>query len=184
MLNIKKFRRTQTIASIVIFFLVFSICWYVTKFKIEDIQLSYWGIETKIGWLWNSCLAIISLSMCFNVYHYIDLHPRIHFKKTLQKIFIIVYMSLFLTAIVDMSHESHKITAFFYFFAYPLSIFTFAHLNRKLLKYREWFIHTAIAVSMAVISLLLIPLFNGMAIAEMAHGAIAVGWNLWILLDD
>ena len=184
MLNINKFRRTQTIASIIIFFLVFFICWYVTKFKIENIQLSHWGIENKIGWLWNSCLAIISMSMCFNVYHFIDLHPRIQFKKTLQKIFIIVYLSLFLTAIVDMNHESHKITALLYFFACPMAIFIFAHLNRKLLKYREWFIHTTIAVSMSVISLLLIQLFHGMAIAEMAHGAIAVGWNLWILLDD
>lgn len=184
MIKIKKFRRTQTISSIVIFFLVFAICWYVTKFSIKDIQLSYWGIEGNIGWLWNSCLATVSISMCFNVYHYIEGHPRIQFKKILQNIFIIVYLSLFLTAIIDMNHESHKITALFYFFAYPMSIFIFAHLNRKLLKYKEWLIHTSISVSMAVISLLLIHIFNGMAIAETAHGIIAVGWNLWLLLDD
>ena len=184
MLNIKKFRRVQTIVSIVIFLLVFSICWYFTKFKIEDIQLSYWGVDNNVGWLWNSCLAILSLSMCFNAYHYIDGHPRIQFKKTLKKIFTVVCLSLFFTAIIDMHHESHNITAFFYFFAYPMAIFIFAHLNRKLLQYNEWLIHTSVSVAMAIIPLILIQLFHGMAIAETVHGIIAIGWNLWILIDD
>ena len=184
MLNIKRFRRVQTILSIFIFLLVFLGCWDVTKFKIENIQLSYWGVENKFGWIWNSCVAILAMSMCYNVYCFIDSHPRIQFKKTLQKLFFLVFIALFLTGIIDMHHKPHNVTAFFYFFAYPMAIFIFAHLNRKLLQYKEWLTHVCISVSMVIIPLILIKLFHGMAIAESIHGVIAIIWNLWILMDD
>ena len=184
MLNIKRFRRVQTITSVAIFIAVFFFCWYVTKFKILDIQLSYWGVENKINWIWNTCLVILSISMAFNTFNYIEEHPRAQFKKTTQKLFILVCFSLFMTGIINMKHEIHNITAFFYFFAYPMAIFAFAHLNRKLLKYREWLIHVSVSVSMVVLSLVFIKMFHGMAVTEIIHGSIVMGWNLWILTDD
>ena len=184
MINANRFRIIQTLASITIFLGVFFICWHFTKFKIEDIQLSYWGVENKISWLWNSCLAIFSLSICYNTFNYIKDHPRLKFKEILQGFFIIVFISLFLTAIINMSHGLHNITAYFYFFAYPMAIFSLAHLNRKTLQYKEWLTHVVISTCMVIIPLILTKLFNGMAIAETAHGIIAIVWNLWILLDD
>ena len=82
-----------------------------------------------------------------------------------------------------MNNPVHNVTAYFYFFAYPLVIFLFAHLNRKHLQYKEWRIHTAFAVAMVVSPLLLIKAFPGMALSETAHSAIVIGWNIWILID-
>ena len=45
-------RRTQTIVSILLFFVVMFFCWKVTDFKLTEIQLSYWGKPSmEYAWL-------------------------------------------------------------------------------------------------------------------------------------
>lgn len=184
MIDIRRFRRVQTIVSITVFILVFLLCWNLTGFNLRDIQLSYWGVDSKMGWFWNICLVMLSFSIYFNVYHYIKTHKRIEYKRGLQMVFLLVSLSLFLIGAVNMHHWLHNVAAVFYFFAYPLAIFLLAHFNRKHLQYKEWKYHLIASVSMVVGTLLFLSLFHGMAISETVHIGIAIIWNLWILMDD
>lgn len=184
MLNIKRFRRVQTTISIAIFILIFLFCWKTTKFNLEEIQLSYWGIDEKIAWFWNSCIVLLSVSIYYNTYNFIQSHPRMQFKTLLQGIFLMVSVFLALTGLVNMNYPLHNITAYLYFFLYPLSVFCVAHLNRKHLQYKEWLTHLIFSIAMVVSPLLFIHFFEGMAISETAHTIIVMIWNLWILLDD
>ncbi len=184
MLNLKKFRKIQTIISATTFVLVFLMFWRFTDFNLKEIQLSYWGVNSKLGWFWNACVAMLSISIYFNVHHYIESHPRIKFKSFLQRSFQIVSLFLFITGVINMNHWVHNLTAYLYFFSYPLAVFLFAHLNRKNLLYREWLMHLIISIVMVIAPLLVIKLFYGMAISETIHSCIVIGWNLWILIDD
>lgn len=167
-----------------VFVLVFLLCWYVTGFNLKEIQLSYWGVDNKMGTFWNVCIVLLSISSYFNTYYYIENYSRVQFKKFLHIIFFIVSLSLFLTGAINMHHWLHNLTAVLYFFVYPMAIFMLAHLNRKHLQYKEWKTHLIMSVSMVVGPLLFIALFHGMAISETIHSAIVVSWNLWILIDD
>lgn len=185
-MNINKIniiRRFQTITSIALFIGVFSLCWYVTGFKLEEIQLSFWGIDTKLGWVWNSCLCLLSISIFYNIYYFIKHHHRLNkrFNEFLWISFLFTTINLFLTGAIDLTYTLHVFTAFTYFFAFPLSVFLFAHLNRKSLRYQEWLIHTLFSICMAVFPLLVINFFPGLAIAETIHSVFVIGWNLWIL---
>jgi hypothetical protein len=182
-MNVRKFRRIQTIVSVALFVGVFLFCWKTTGFKLSEIQLSYWGVDKKLGWIWNACLALIAVTMYVNAKLFIDSNGRIYFKSFLKGMFFMVSFSLFLTGIVNMTYDLHDVTAYIYFFAYPLSVFFLAHLNRKTLPYKEWVTHTAFSVAMIVVPLLLLGFFSGMAIPETSHAAIVTAWGLWILLD-
>jgi len=183
MINVTKFRRRQTIISILIFITVFLVFWNTTKFKLEDIQLSYWGIE-NFGWVWNLSIVILSISTFINVYFYIDRHPRIGFKNFLIGFFLFTSISLFITGIITMNYNIHTITAYLYFFSYPLAIFTLSHLNRKNIIYKEWLIHLIISITMIIIPLILFKYFVGAAIAESVHSLLVMIWNIWLLFDD
>ncbi len=184
-MNIKRFRRIQTISSVLLFIGVFFLCWYVTKFNLMNIQLSFWGVDKDLGWIWNSCVSILAVSIFVNVFYFIKHHTRLHDKYTLflKRMFLLTSIFLLITGAVDMSHSIHTITAYFYFFCYPLSVFLFAHLNRKHMQYREWLTHTIFAVSMGALTLLTLKVFPGMAIPEIIHTSIVIGWNMWILVD-
>lgn len=184
MINIKRFRRIQTIVSVTIFILVFLMCWRFTDFDIKNIQLSYWGLDSKLGWFWNVCLSLLSISIYFNVHHYIKTHPRIKFQSTLQRIFFVVSLFLFFTGAINMSYWIHTPLATMYFLSYPFAVFLFAHLNRKHLIYKEWMTHMIISISMVIAPLIAVKMFPGMAIGETIHASIVIGWNLWILIDD
>jgi hypothetical membrane protein len=90
---------------------------------------------------------------------------------------------LFLTGAINLTHTIHDVTAYLYFFSYPLAVFLLAHFNRKHMQYKEWKHHTIFAVAMVVSPLLALKFFPGMAIPETIHTVIVIGWNLWILLD-
>lgn len=184
MININRIRKIQMITSIVVFISVFLFCWYVTGFNLKDIQLSKWGVDTKIGIFWNMCLVLLSISIYFNTYHYIKHHKRIQYKGMLQTMFMMVSVSLFITGAVDMHQWLHTITAVIYFFAYPLTIFLLAHFNRRHFQYKEWRYNLIVSVLMVVIPLLFFYVFPGMAIAETVHSGIVIGWNLRILIED
>ena len=185
-MNIKLFRRLQTITSILLFLGVFFFCWYVTEFKLADIQLSFWGVDKKLGWLWNSCVALLSVSIFINVYYFIKHHKRLNetYTNFLYIVFFLTSLFLFLTGVINMSHDIHDVTAYLYFFAYPLVVFFLAHLNRKTMQYKEWKTHTTFAIAMVVLPLLVLKFFPGMAIPEIIHSIIVIGWNCWILTLD
>jgi hypothetical protein len=78
----------------------------------------------------------------------------------------------------------HNTSAFLYFFFYPLTIFLFAYFNRKYLSYKDWKHKVIISISMAVLPIILMSLFKGMAIAEIAHTLMVIIYNIKLSLDD
>ena len=72
----------------------------------------------------------------------------------------------------------HNLSAGLYFFFYPLTIFLFSYLNRKNLSYNDWSQKVGISVSMAIIPMILMSFFNGMAIAEMEHTVMVIIYNI------
>ena len=72
----------------------------------------------------------------------------------------------------------HTLSAGLYFFFYPLTIFLFSYLNRKNLSYKDWSQKVGISVTMAIVPMILMSLFNGMAIAEMAHTLMVIIYNI------
>ena len=178
--NVRRFRRRQMAISIVYFIVSFIVFWRYTGFEITEIQLSYWGIG-KYGWIWNSCLVLISMSTFFNVYRYIKTHNRLHKKKYLfQYAFGFTAVCLFLTGMISMEYPLHNVTAFSYFFSYPIIIFAMAFVNRKSLPYNEWLNHFSISIAMIIFPLLSISFFKGMAIPETIHAAIVIYWNIYL----
>lgn len=90
-------RRTQTIISITLFFIVTVFCWKVTGLNLKEIQVSYWGdSDLKYGWLWNSIIILLSVSIFFNNILFIKKHTRLKKKNVPYILFSFVAFCLFL----------------------------------------------------------------------------------------
>ncbi len=179
---IKIIRRSQTFISIMLFFGVFFFSWDVTGFELTEIQLSKWGETGSIvESIWNSAVCLLSISILFNSIYYLKNNNRIKYKTTSYVLFSLISICLFVIGFFNVNHNFiHNLAAYLYFFIYPFSIFIFAHLNRKTLHYKDWIQHVVISISMMVLPLIFISLFNGMALAEMTHILFVVIWNLKI----
>lgn len=167
-----------------IFVVVFLFSWYITGFNIFDIQLSYWGINTNSSMYWNGGIICIAISLFFNVDHYVKNHKRMIDTKIIRVLFGSVFLSLFLTGVINMHHYIHNLTAVYYFFVLPLTIFLMTYLNRKTIQYKEWLINIIFSTSMILIPLMFLYLFKGMAISETLHSMIVMLWSLWILKKE
>jgi hypothetical membrane protein len=175
-------RKTQTITSIVIFFIVLFFCWSVNSFNIEEIQISYWGgSDLEYGWLWNGVIILLSISVFFNNISFIKNHNRIKKKLIPYILFSFVAICLFFIGVFNLEKGLlHNIPAYFYFFTYPLTIFITAFLNRGDLLYKEWYFHLMASIVMIIIPLLFINFFSGLAIPEITHSIIVSVWNIII----
>jgi len=175
-------RKLQTVVSIVLFFVIFLFCWNVTGFKIKDIQLSHWGgPDVPTTHVWNGVIILLSISILFNTLIFIKKHIRMNNKMLPYILFSIVSLCLCMVGVFSVKYSLiHNISAFIYFFLYPLSIFTMAYINRKTLLYREWFIHLMFSLLMVVLPLTAISIFHGMAISEILHVIVVCGWNLYV----
>ena len=74
----------------------------------------------------------------------------------------------------------HNVSAGLYFFFYPLTIFLLAYFNRKYMTYSDWVHKVALSTSMTLFPILLMTMFKGMAIAEMAHTLLVIIYNIKI----
>ncbi len=175
-------RKTQTLVSVLIFFIVLTFFWNVTDFKIQEIQLSHWGgSKVKYGWVWNSVVVLLGITTLFNHIFFLYKHTRIKLKKIPYTLFSIVSLSLIVVGLFNFEqYIIHNIFAYIYFFLYPLSIFTMVYLNRKYVTYNEWLLHLTFSVIMIVLPLSLIGFFEGMAISEFIHSIIVSFWNIII----
>ena len=179
-------RKLQTVISIVIFFIIFFLCWGVTEFKLVDIQLSHWGRKSVgVSWVWNSVIILLSLSTFFNSFIFVKKNQRIKNKNVSHILFGLVSFLLFLVGFFSVDYKIiHNIFAYLFFFMYPLSIFVMSYLNRSSLLYKEWFTHLLISIIMVIVPLIFISMFNGMAIAEISHVMIVCYWNLYIVFKN
>ena len=112
-----KFRRLQTIFSVIFFFFVLVFFLIVTEFNIQKIQISQWGMMEDLGWIFNYGLILVSLSTFFNVFFYIKNHNRIHHKNLMYFLFATVSFLLFLVGLfpVEVNPSIHNFSFFFLF---------------------------------------------------------------------
>ncbi len=181
---INRIRRIQTIISIIVFVFIFLFCWYETQFNIFDIQLSYWGVAEKASGYWNGMMMILSLSLFFNVDYYVKNHIRMIEKKIIRLSFASVFLSLFLTGFINMHYYIHDLTAVYYFFLLPFTIYLMTYFNRKTIQYKEWLTNIIFSTCMIILPLIFINLFKGMAVSETIHSIIVIAWSLWILKKE
>lgn len=177
---VKLIRRTQTIVSVLSFIFIFLFFWEATNFELTEIQLSVWGgSNVEHGWLWNSVITILGISTFINSYFFIEHHQRMKYKILPHILFGFVSLNLIIVGLFSLEYRLiHNLAAYIYFFAYPLSIFIMAYINRKYLLYKEWVTHLIYSILMIIIPLGFMNMFNGMAISETLHSIIVVVWNL------
>ncbi len=179
--SINMIRRFQTVGSIILFFLIFVLCWKTTNFQITEIELSEWGKSGIIGYLWNTALCGLAVSTLVNSYFYIKKSNRIRWKWFSYSMFSFVSIALFATGFFNLSWGIiHMISAWTYFFIYPLVIFIHTHINRKTIHYKDWRDGMIISIGMITIPLLFFSLFTGLAIPETIHIIFVIIWNLKI----
>ena len=178
---ITRVRRLQTIFSAIIFMAVFLFCWNTTKFNILEIQLSYWGVDNSASAYWNMMMVILSISLWYNVDFYVKNHNRMIEKKNIRLMFGSVFLCLFATGAINMHHYIHNLTAVYYFFFLPFTIYIMAYLNRKSIQYKELLWQIVFSTCMIFIPLIFINMFKGMAISETLHSTIVMLWSFWLL---
>lgn len=179
LINIIRF--SQTIIAVVLFFLVFALCWWKTGFYLTDIQLSEWGKSGFIGYMWNTVICGLGISTFINSILYIKKSNRIKTKFLSYVMFSFVSIALFATGFFNLNWGIlHIWSAWIYFFVYPLVIFLHTHLNRKIIHYKDWRDGILISIAMIVIPLLTLNLFSGLAIPETIHIIFVIIWNLKI----
>ena len=183
---VRVIRKTQTFISIFLFFVVFLLSWNITGFKLTEIQLSKWGESGgKVAVIWNSIVCLLSISIFINSYLYIKHNARIKKKKISYLLFGFISLCLLFVGIFNVNFITiHNISAYLFFFTYPLSIFIFTHIHRKYIQYNDWVNNIIISIGMIVIPLFFISIFNGMAIAETAHIIFVVIWNIKLALSE
>ena len=182
--KLQAFRKIQMLFSIIVFLFVFIICYFTTGFNITEIQLSRWGITQQVGWLWNSCLVLLGISCFHNIYHYLQQHPHLEFKKWFTLAFLFQGINIVFLGLVVAGNLAHSIVAYTYFFTLPLTIYLLAALNRKRMKVSEWLTHTILSSLMIVLPLSTLFIFNGKAISETLHTMFFIMWNLYILDEN
>ena len=176
---IKLVRRSQTYISITLFMIVFFICWKFTNLDIREIQLSNWGKSGWIGRIWNSAVCLFAISIFVNSFLYLKNNTRAKYKKKFYFLFGFLSMCLFSVGVFNIDYMAiHNVSACLYFFLYPLTIFIFAYLNRKYMQYSDWLQKVLISTSMAVFPIILMSMFHGMAIAEIAHTLLVIIYNI------
>jgi hypothetical membrane protein len=156
-------------------------CWKTAGLELEKIQMSFWGSsEMRFGWVWNSIIITLSLSILANNILFIKRHIRLRKKNISYIMFSFVAMCLMMLGIFNLDYGMlHDLPAWLYFFMYPLSIFVMAYLNRKFLLYREWFTHLIFSIILIIVPITFITMFEGLAIPEILHSVIVSIWNIY-----
>ena len=178
---VRLIRRTQTLISIILFFIVLIFCWKTTGLELEKIQLSFWGSsDLHFGWLWNSIIVVLSISILANNILFVKKHIRLRKKTISYVMFSFVALCLMMVGIFNLDYGVlHDLPAWSYFFMYPLSIFFMAYLNRKFLLYKEWSTHLMFSIVMILVPTTFMTMFEGLAIPEILHSIIVSIWNLY-----
>jgi len=179
---VRLIRKSQTFISILLFFGVFFFSWDVTGFELTEIQLSKWGeTGSVVERIWNGVVCLLSISILLNTIFYIKDNNRVRYKSLSYLMFGFVSFCLFVVGFFNVNYYFiHNLGAYLYFFTFPLAVFIFAHIHRKTLQYQDWVQHISLSISMMVAPLIFLSLFNGMAIAEIAHTIFVVLWNIKI----
>jgi len=91
-------------------------------------------------------------------------------------------MMLLITAVVDMTHSAHTITAISYFVGYTFSIFLFGY---RLLEsdFRMGMTSIVLSLCSMFIPILTLFVFPGLAIPEIIHTIFIFLWDITLTFD-
>lgn len=181
MTALEKFRKIQILVSSGLFLAIFVFFTFFTRYDFTKIQLSHWGIVQDLGWIWNSLVITLSLSVYFNATQYVRNIPSLQNKTVIYIGFTFSCLCLFLTGLFNMNHQIHTASAYLYFFTFPVSVYIISYFNADHLPYREWLGHIIFASATFVIPIIFFKMFTGMAIAETIHSVLTIAWNIWIM---
>jgi hypothetical protein len=174
----KKINKFQSLISSLLFFIVFVLFASITEFKITKIQLSYYGAYTEYNIIWNTTIMILSISLHLNFKQYIESKNKIFFKDLFLGLSFFLSLCLFIVGLIPMPSLIHTISAYFYFFFYPLFIYLFTYFNRSNLK--ETWVLFIISLCMIIFPLIFIPIFKGKAYSEIIHSIFIVIFHNFI----
>lgn len=178
---IRMVRRSQTYISILLFMIVFFFCWKFANLDIRDIQLSNWGKSGWIGRIWNTAVCGFAISIAINSFLYLKSAYRLRRTKMFYWLFALLSACLFAVGFFNIDYRLiHNVSAGLYFFFYPLTIFLLAYFNRKYMAYSDWLQTIFLSASMTVFPIILMSMFKGMAIAEIAHTVLVIMYNIKI----
>ncbi len=175
--RILRLKKVCSIIAVILFIFGVVFCSLAAKdLKLSEISLSTFGIDSKIGFVWNITLFLIGIFLyvdalrCVFMYFISDI-----INKRLIVSFTISTVFLLLTALIDMTHKFHNFTAGAYFIGYTVSIFLFGF---KLLKsdFRIGMTSVVISICSAVVPILLTFFIKGLAISEIAHTIFIFMW--------
>jgi hypothetical protein len=182
---IRMIRKSQTYISVLIFLIVFSVCWKFAHLDITQIQLSNWGKSGWIGRVWNTAVCGFAISIFINSFLYLKSAVRIKYTKLFYWLFGFLSACLFIVGFFNIDYRMiHNVSAGLYFFFYPLTIFLFAYFNRKYMSYSDWLQKIILSSCMALFPMLLMTVFKGKAIAEIVHTIIVMFYNIKIARHD
>jgi len=182
--KILKFKKIHTVISIVIFTLLISYCIFsLPNLHLSAISLSRFGISEGTSSIWNIGLFGIGLmlyaSVWKNIYSYFE--DEI-INKRLTILFIVSSIMLLLTAVIDMKHSIHNITAILYFIGYTLGMFLFGY---KLLitDFRMGMTSIVASICSIIFPLIGLFIFPGLAIPEIVHTGFIFLWDITLTFD-
>jgi hypothetical membrane protein len=116
---------------------------------------------------------------------YIKNSHRVKRKTLSYALFGFISLCLFLVGLFNVNYSFiHNLSAYLYFFTYPLAIFIFTYINRATLQYKDWIRDLSISIMMIILPLIFIALFKGMALAETVHTALVITWNIKLALKN
>ena len=177
---LSKFRKIQMLTSSSIFIFIFLFFLNFIKKNFFEIQLSYWGIENPLSWVWNGTLIFLSFSMFINIYHFI-IENNFNKKNILIFLFFTTMFSLFMIGLINMKYHIHTIIALYYFFSYPLWIILLVITNIKKMSFRYYLMHLLFSVIIFSIPIYFLNFFKGLSMAETSHSFLILLWNILIL---
>lgn len=179
-MSTRTINRLQSLTAVTLFVIVFYACYSTTKFKLTEIPLSYYGVYSKYKFFWNTIIMLLLVSILINIKHYIY-YKKMLYSKYLELIFSFLSLCLFLVGLIPMPSIIHTISAYIYFFGYPLAIFLMTQLNKKQLGIKLTWLLTILSTLMMLIPLYLFKIYDGHAYAETANIIIMIIFNFIIL---
>ena len=178
MKRIRLIKMIHLYVSILVFIVLLTFTFSKKDLNFFDMSLSMLGINEG-GWIWNGGILLIAALLYYKIK---DSISRFIESPLLQKINKWLIFNLAITAIVNMDHELHNITAFAYFIGVSALIFLFG-----IKVHRSNFRIGQLSLFIAILSVLLptgsFPLVGSLAVPETVHITLLFLW-LMVLEHD
>ena len=179
--RIEKLKRVHYLVSLLLFVVTLCFCdYFASDLKLTNISLSHFGIYNHIGFIWNTSLFIVGITLFIEAWQKIK---KYELGGRLLYLFGISILCLFLTACITMTHRIHFYSAYIYFIGYTLGIFLFGFRLIKV-DFRIGVTSIIIALVSVICPVILLLNLHSFAIPEIAHTFLVFNWVLIIRFEN